>query len=223
VETPTPLTIGFLGGTGPQGRGLGLRMAQAGHRVLLGSRDAQRAAAVVEELAEVVGGLAGDVLGVGNEQACADADVVFVVLPYDGQAELLEQVAGHCAGKVVVNCVNALAFDKRGAVPVAVEAGSAAEECAALLPGARVSSAFHDISAVRLQRLEEPVEADVLICGDDDEANQLVVHLAGQIDGMRGVLAGPLRLSATIEAFTAVLIGVNRRYKTHASVRVVGV
>ncbi len=214
------LTIGFLGGTGPQGRGLGLRLAQAGHPVLLGSRSQERADEAVAKVAAKVPDL--PVEGAANDRVCAEADVIIVTLPYDGMAPTLEAVADQIGDKVVVCCVNALAFDERGPHPVSVPAGSAAEECQQLLPSARVVGAWQNVSAVKLGRHAEPVEVDVLLTGDDDEAVEVVAGLVEEIPGMRAVKAGPLRLSRPIEEITAVLLAVNRAYKIHAGVTIAG-
>ena len=214
------LKIGFLGGTGPQGRGLGMRLAQAGHPVLLGSRSKERADEAVAKVAAKVADLPLE--GAGNDQVCAEADVVVVTLPYQGMAATLTAVAEHIGDKIVVSCVNALGFAERGPHPLAVPAGSAAEECQALLPGARVVGAWQNVSAVKLGRPAEPVEVDVLLTGDDDEAVATVGGLVEAIPGMRAVRAGPLRLSRPVEEITAVLLAVNKAYKINAGVTVAG-
>jgi 8-hydroxy-5-deazaflavin:NADPH oxidoreductase len=214
------LTVGFVGGTGPQGRGLGLRLALAGHRVLLGSRTEEKAQEAVAKVAAKRAGL--PVEGVRNAVACAEADVVVVVVPYAAQQPTLAPLADAVGGKVVVCCVNALAFDDRGQRPVPVPAGSAAEECAALLPEARVVGAWQNVSAVRLLRPDEPVEADVVLAGDDEAARDVVAGLVEVIPGMRAVHGGPLRLSRPVEELTAVLVSINKRYATHAGLRVAG-
>ena len=214
---PDPLTIGLLGGTGPQGRGLALRLALAGHQVLLGSRDPGRAAAVTAEL------LAGRDLplrGVGNAEAAERGEVVFLVFPYDGQAAVLPGLAGALGGKVVVDVVNPLGWDRAGPHLLQVPEGSAAEQAQALLPGARVVAAFHHAAPKLLADPERQVETDVLVAADDEAAKALVVELAGQIPGCRGIDAGPLRQARNLEGFTAVIVAVNRRYKVHAGVRV---
>lgn len=210
--------LGFVGGTGPQGQGLALRFAHAGYPVLIGSRSADKAKDVVRSLA--VDGL--DMHGMANIDACAQAEVVFVTVPYAAQRDTLAGLAGVIADKIVVNCVNALEFDERGPVPGHVPAGSAAEECAQLLPLARVVSAFHGVSARRLLRVGEPITVDVLICGDDEDAKQVVARLAAEIPGMWGVDCGPLRLSGPIEHITPVLLSINRRYKLNAGIRIAG-
>lgn len=211
--------LGFLGGTGPQGSGLALRFAAAGHAVLLGSRDEAKGREAAAELSER-GGM--PMSGGRNEDVARAADVVFVVVPYAAQADTVAPLADALAGKVVVNCVNHMLFDALGPYAPGVPAGSAAQECAELLPGATVVSAFHDISARALAKLEQPMDADVLVCGDDPDAKERVIALAGRIPGLRGVDCGPLRMSRAIEDLTPVLVHINRRYKAHASLRVAG-
>src|SRR5262245_53420574 len=214
---PEKLTLGLLGGTGPQGRGLALRFAAAGHRVLLGSRDAERASKVVAELLD---GRDLPVRGVANADAAAGADVVFLVFPFEGQAAVLPQLAGAIGGKIVVDVINPLGWDAQGAYPLAVPEGSAAEQAAALLPEARVTAAFHHAAPKLLANLDQPVDGDILVAGDDPAAKVLVIGLADGIPGCRGIDAGPLRLARQLEGFTAVIVGLNRRYKFHAGVRI---
>jgi NADPH-dependent F420 reductase len=210
-------TVGVLGGTGPQGRGLALRFAAAGLAVTLGSRDAARAEAAAQALGH-------GVAGATNLDCAAAADLVVVAVPYDGHASLLADLAPVLAGKVVVDCVNPLGFDKQGAFALDVPEGSAAQQAAALLPDSRVVAAFHHVSAVLL---EDPqvtsLETDVLVLGDDREATDLVQQLVGVVPGMRGIYAGRLRNARQVEALTANLISVNRRYKAHAGLRVTDV
>ncbi len=210
-------TVAVLGGTGEQGRGLARRFALAGLPVVLGSRDAGRAAAAAAELP-------GQVSGVDNAAAAAAGDIVVVAVPWEGHRELLAALAGPLAGKVVVDCVNPLGFDKQGAFALPVEEGSAAQQAQAVLPDSRVVAAFHHVSAVLL--LDEGVETldtDVLVLGDDREATDLVQALVAVIPGMRGIYGGRLRNAFQVEALTANLISVNRRYKAHAGLRVTDV
>jgi 8-hydroxy-5-deazaflavin:NADPH oxidoreductase len=213
-------TLAFIGGTGPQGRGLGLRLARAGHRVLIGSREAAKADAAVEKIAAKVPDL--PVEGMTNADACERADIIVVTVPYEAQVPTLRSVAELAAGKIVVSCVAPLGFDEQGPHPISVAAGSAAEECQELLPEARVVGAFQNVSAVKLLRAEESVDVDVLLTGDDADARDAVADLVQVVPGMRAVHAGPLRLSRPIEEMTAVLIAVNKRYGTHSSVKVAG-
>jgi NADPH-dependent F420 reductase len=211
------LVLAVLGGTGEQGRGLARRFGLAGPEVIIGSRSAERAADAAQ-------GLPGSVSGGANADAAARADVVIVAVPWEGHKELLQDLAPVLAGKVVVDCVNPLGFDKQGAYALAVEEGSAAQQAAAVLPDSRVVGAFHHVSAVLL--LDESVaelETDILVLGDDREATDLVEALVARIPGMRGVFAGRLRNAHQVEALTANLISVNRRYKAHAGLRVTDV
>ncbi len=209
------LTVAVLGGTGDQGRGLARRLAAAGNPVIIGSRSAGRAAAVAVEL----GG--GGIRGMANEDAARAGDVVIVAVPWEGHRELLTGLAGSLAGKIVVDCVNPMGFDKRGAYPLPVAEGSAAQQAAAVLPDSRVVGAFHHVSSVLLLDPEvSDVDLDVMVLGDDREATDLVQALAERIPGVRGVYAGRLRNCGQIEALTANLVSINRRYKAHAGLRV---
>ena len=215
------MTVAVLGGTGPQGRGLVRRWAAAGLPVVVGSRSADRAAEVAAPLAEATG---GDVRGLTNEDAAAAGDVVVVAVPYDGHADLLRSLADALAGKVVVDCVNPLGFDKQGAFVLEVAEGSAAQQAAAMLTGSTVVAAFHHVSAVILEDPEIPtVDTDILVLGDDRDATDLVAALADTVAGMRGVYGGRLRNARQVEGLTANLISINRRYKAHAGVRVTDV
>ncbi len=217
-RAPIGLVLGFLGGTGDQGRGLARRFAMAGATVLLGSRDASRAVVVAEALE----GVSGRVHGVSNLEAAA-ADVVFVTVPYEGHALLLAELAPALSGRIVVDCVNPLGFDTHGAFALEVPEGSAAEQAAVLLPRSRVAAAFHHISAKRLLVGTDDIVTDVLVVGDDIVAKDTVIALACAIPGLRGLDGGALRLAHHVEAFTAVLIAVNKRYKAHAGMRLTDV
>ena len=216
-------SIAFLGGTGDQGRGLARRFALAGHPVVIGSRSAERAAAAAAELAE---GLPPGAAATGptNLDGPRAADVVVVAVPWDGHGALVESVAEALAGKIVVDCVNPLGFDAQGPFALTVDEGSAAEQAAALLPDSKVVAAFHHVSAVLLLDTSvESLDTDVLVLGDDREATDAVQALVDEIPGMRGVYAGRLRNAGQVEALTANLIVVNRRYKAHAGLRVTDV
>jgi NADPH-dependent F420 reductase len=215
-ETPDldGLVIAILGGTGEQGRGLARRFALAGNPVIIGSRSHDRAHAVAREVGMGMRGLA-------NRDAAREAGLVIAAVPWEGHGELLSGLAPELAGKIVVDCVNPLGFDKRGAYALPVAEGSAAQQAAALLPGSRVVAAFHHVSAVLLLDPEvESLDQDVLVLGDDRQATDLVQALAARIPGVRGVYAGRLRNAGQIEALTANLVSINRRYKAHAGLRV---
>jgi 8-hydroxy-5-deazaflavin:NADPH oxidoreductase len=210
------LVIGVLGGTGDQGRGLARRLALAGSRVIIGSRDAGRAVAAAASI-----GKPPQLTGAANADAARAADVVIAAMPWEGHRELLESLAGVLDGKILIDCVNPLGFDSRGAYPLEVPEGSAAQQAAAVLPGTRVVGAFHHVSAVLLLDPEvAELDLDVLVLGDDRHATDLVQALAGRIAGVRGVYAGRLRNCGQVEALTANLVSVNRRYKAHAGLRI---
>lgn len=214
-------TVAVLGGTGPQGRGLARRFATAGLTVVLGSRTEEKAHKVAAELAEATGGA---VTGAANPDAAVAGDLVLVVVPWEGHAELLRGLKPQLDGKVVVDCVNPLGFDKQGAYALRVEEGSATEQAAAILTGSTVVGAFHNVSAVLLEDPEvASVETDVLVLGDDRDATELVQALADAVPGMRGVYAGRRRNAHQVEALTANLISINRRYRGHAGVRITDV
>lgn len=216
------LVVGVLGGTGEQGGGLARRLALAGHRVLIGSRDADRAEHAAAALRERAGTTA-QVSGGSNADVATAADVVIVAVPWQGHAALLQELVAPLAGKLVVDCVNPLERDERGPRPVDIAEGSAAEQAAALLPESRVVAAFHHISAKVLLESDDPDETDVLVVGDRRADKAVVIALADEIAGLRGIDAGPLRLARWVEGMTSVIIAVNRRYKTRAGLRVTGV
>ncbi|MCS0638937.1 NADPH-dependent F420 reductase [Streptomyces sp. LP05-1] len=211
------LVVGVLGGTGDQGRGLAYRFARAGQKVIIGSRSAERAEAAAAELGR-------GVEGADNAECARRSDVVIVAVPWDGHRATLESLREELAGKLVVDCVNPLGFDKKGAYALKPEEGSAAEQAAALLPESRVAAAFHHLSAVLLQdETLEAIDTDVMVLGESRADTDVVQALAGRITGMRGVYAGRLRNAHQVESLVANLISVNRRYQAHAGLRVTDV
>jgi 8-hydroxy-5-deazaflavin:NADPH oxidoreductase len=214
-------SIGVVGGTGPLGRGLAARLAVAGHEVFVGSRQADRAQAAIEKVRARLGD--ADLWPAANDEACARADLVFVTVPYDGQETTLRPLAGVLDGKVVVSCVNPVAFDDAGPHVVPVPGGSAAQECQAVLgERSRVVSALHTVPASALLRVPEAVGSDTVVCGDDDDAKRQVLDLLAEIPGLRPLDGGPLRLSAGPEAMTATLLAMNSIYGGHAGLRIEG-
>jgi NADPH-dependent F420 reductase len=217
----TTYDVAVIGGTGPQGKGLAYRWARHGHRVVLGSRSAERAdKAAAEITARVPDGV---VTGAANADAAAGADVVVLAVPYDGHDDLVAALAEQLAGKVVISCVNPLGFDKQGPYGLVVPGGSAAETAAALVPSARLVGAFHHVSAVTLWREEEYLDhEDVLVCGDDADAKAVAIELARAVTSRDGVDAGRLRIARQLEPWTAVLISINKRYKTRSGTAISG-
>jgi NADPH-dependent F420 reductase len=211
------LVVGVLGGTGDQGRGLAFRLAKAGQKVVIGSRSAERAAAAAAEL-----GLG--IEGADNADCALRSDVVIIAVPWEGHARTLEGLRDELAGKLVIDCVNPLGFDRKGAYALKPGEGSAAEQAAALLPDSRVTAAFHHLSAVLLQDASvEEIDTDVMVLGETRADTDIVQALAGRIPGMRGVFAGRLRGAHQVESLVANLISVNRRYQAHAGLRVTDV
>lgn len=211
------LRVGVLGGTGDQGRGLARRFAMAGLTVTVGSRDEARAATAAAEIGH-------GVLGASNADCAANSDIVIAAVPWDGHRALLESLRDQLVGKIVVDCVNPLGFDKQGAFALRVEEGSAAEQAAVVLPESTVVGAFHNVSAqLLLDAGLDSVDTDVLVLGDDRSATDTVQALVDVIPGMRGLYGGRLRNCAQVEALTANLISINRRYKAHAGIRITDV
>ena len=214
--------LAFLGGTGPEGRGLALRLALAGEQVVIGSRDPARASAAAEELIQLAPG--SSIYGAGNEDAAAGAEVVFLAFPYEGQKPTLEHLGSNLDGKIVVDVIAPMTFQRgRGARAVEVEAGSAAEEAQALLPGAMVVAAFQNVSAEELQNPEVTMDGDVVVCSDHSDAKGLVTGLVRKIPELRPVDGGALANAKYVEQITPLLVNINRIYKTHAGVKIVGV
>jgi hypothetical protein len=210
-------SIGLIGGTGPEGKGLAARFAIAGLEVVIGSRSVERGTEAAAEVATLTG---RTIRGGTNEEA-ATADIVVVTVPYAAQAETLAPLADAIGERVVVSTVVPLEFSRRRVAMLPVD-GSAAEEMQRLLPRARVVGAFHNLPARHLVDVAHPLEGDVIVVGDDTEAVERVVELAGLIKDVRGVKGGPLANCHYVEGLTALLINVNRLYKAETNVRVVG-
>jgi NADPH-dependent F420 reductase len=215
------MRIGILGGTGPAGRGLAVRLAAAGDQVVLGSRDADRAFGVAAGLIEAWPDHALAISGTSNEE-CAAADLVVMATPWDGAVATVKPLASALAGKVVVSMANALIKEGREFLALMPPRGSVAATLQAMLPRSLVSASFHHLPASEMENLNTPLVADVLVCSDHPEASEATVALVDRIDGLRAIDAGSLSQAAAIEAFTAVLITVNIRHKVHAAVRLAG-
>jgi len=202
--------IAILGGTGKEGAGLGLRWAQAGHEIVIGSRDAERAAAKAGELAAQAPG--ARVEGMSNRDAAAAADVVILALPAAGLQQTLPEVKDGCRGKVVVSAVVPLTFGG-GRLFTPPPQGSSAEEAQEILgPETRLVAAFHHIAAHELSATDHTIACDLLLCGGDAEAKKTVAELGASM-GLRAIDVGPLTNAGPVEGLTAVLATVNRRYK----------
>ena len=213
--------LAFLGGTGPEGRGLALRLALAGEEVIIGSRDEDRAREAAQALRELAPGAAisGDV----NAVAAQRGDSAFITVPYEGQKPLLEQVAGHLTGKVVVSVVAPLAVTRGRARAVPVEEGSAAMQAQQLLPDSFLVAAFQNISAADLIVPNRAMEGDVVVCSDHQEPKELVMEMVRKIRDLRPVDGDGLENAKYVEEFTALLLNINRIYKSHSMIKIVGI
>jgi hypothetical protein len=211
-------TIGILGGTGPAGQGVGLRLASAGYDVVLGSRDAERAATVA---AALVPRGTGSVSGASNEEA-AGCEVVVVATPWDSAVATVTALRDHLAGRVVISMVNALVREGRELVPLYPPRGSMAAQLAHALPASTVVGAFHHLPASEMVNLDSGLDGDVVIFSDDAAARESVAQLVDSMPGLRAVVAGTMSLASAVEAFTAVCISINIRHKVHSYVKLAG-
>ena len=213
--------LGFIGGTGPEGRGLAVRFALAGERVLIGSRDEARASKAAERV--MAKAPSADVAGVPNEDAARMGDPVFVTVPYAAQHLLLQALRNDLDGKTVVCVVAPVAFYDGVARAIAVPDGSAALEAQAALPGSTVVAAFQTISGHDLLVPGRPIDSDVVVCADDEEARETVMRLAEKIAGVRAINGGGLQNAVYVESFTALLLNINRLYKARSAIRIAGI
>lgn len=221
ANDPKVLTIAVLGGTGKEGSGLVLRWAESGYRVLIGSRDAGRAAAKAEELNAILG--QDLVRGMTNEAAAADADLVVLSVPYAAHAEILSSVKPVVQGKILVDVTVPLAPPAVRTVHVPEGHAASLEAQALLGDKVAVVAAFQNVSAVHLRELTHSVNCDILVCGDSADAKTEVFQLIEAIDGLRAIDAGPLANAVAVEALTPVLLYINKRYKVPgAGIRITG-
>jgi NADPH-dependent F420 reductase len=215
--------IGFLGGTGPEGRSLALRLALAGETVMVGSRDPKRAQEAAQRIQERAPSL--EVRAGENGQVVRECDPVFITVPYQAQRGLLAPLGAALAGKRVVTTVAPLEFQEEGVRAVPVPAGSAALEAQGLLPDSQVVAAFHTISATDLWVPSRTIEGDVVVCSDHREAREQVMGLVRRIPKLRAVDGGPLANAVYVEGITALLLNINRIHGpgTRSMIRIVGV
>ena len=214
-------TIAIIGGTGAEGGGIALRLAKAGHRVLIGSRDAAKAKAAATALAAVAGGA---IVGDSNRATAAAAEIAILTVPYSAQRPTVQDIRDVLDGKILVDATAPLVPPRVNRVQLP-EGGSTVAAIQALLgEQVRVVSAFQNVSAEKLRHLDQPVDCDVLVCADDAPARQAVIDLIAAM-GMRGIDGGPICNSAAAEAMTSLLIWVNRKYKVPggAGIRITGI
>jgi len=214
--------LAFLGGTGPEGKGLALRLAVAGESVVIGSRDAGRAQEAADELLALAPGRA--ISGAVNVAAAAQSDVVFLTMPYNGMSPTIAGVGDALAGKTLVTVIAPMRFERGvGAIAEEVPAGSAAQEAQAAAPDSRVVAAFQNVSAEELLKPEVTLDEDVVICADDADAKQTVIDLTRKIPNLRPVDAGALYNAKYVEQITPLLVNINRIHRAHSGVRITGV
>jgi NADPH-dependent F420 reductase len=216
------MRIGIIGGTGPAGTGLAARLASVGYETVLGSRSATRAEeirnALVEKNPEI-----GDLLGHGDNATAAQCELIVIATPWDSAAPMAHDLAEHLRGKVVVSMANALIRVGAEFQPLVPPRGSVAAHVQAAAPGSRVVAAFHHLPAKELGMIGKPIDSDVLICGDDHDAVEQVCEITAKIPGCRPLDAGELSNATAIEAFTAVLLQLNVRYKTRVAPKLTGI
>jgi 8-hydroxy-5-deazaflavin:NADPH oxidoreductase len=224
MSSPEPeiWRIALVGGTGPEGRGLAQRLALAGHSVVIGSRSANRAQEIATELSAVAGEQIA-ITGADNATVVSDVDLTILTIPYSGVNDTLPPLLPALRNQIVVSTIAPIEFREGRPVVLPVRAGSAAQEVARLLPESRVVSAFQTVDAHALADLDHELDTDVLVSSDDTEARRLVVRLANGIAGVRALSAGRLASSRYVEECTALLITINRIYKSHSGIRITGV
>jgi 8-hydroxy-5-deazaflavin:NADPH oxidoreductase len=213
--------VGILGGTGPAGRGVAVRLADAGVRVTIGSRDAERAATVAQD---VVAKWPDSELALGgaDNAVAAEADLVILATPWDSAIQTVRSLREPLRGKVVVSMVNALVKEGREMLALIPPRGSMAAAVQAALPESLVAAAFHHLPASEMENLESGLEADVLVCSDHAEATAATLELVALMPGLRPLDAGSLNQATAIEAFTAVCITLNIKHKAHSTLRIAG-
>lgn len=216
------MRIGVIGGSGPAGSALAARLASVGYEAVIGSRSKYRAMesrdAFVEQWPEL-----DDLLGYGDNATAADCDVVVIATPWDSAATMAQSHHHYLRGKIVVSMANALVRVGKEFQPLVPPRGSVAAHVQAAVPDSRVVAAFHHLPATELGHIGEPIESDVLICGDDPEAVETISDMVSRIPGCRPLDAGELSNATAIEAFTAVLLQLNIRYKTRVAPKLTGI
>jgi len=218
--------IAVIGGTGDQGFGLVLRWAKAGEKVVIGSRQQQKAELAAQKANDILGSKAG-VSGMENPKAAAAADIVVMSVPFAAHVDMIRSVADSITpDDIFVDVVVPLstAVGGNAVTALGVWEGSAAQQAVRLLPPhTRIASAFHNVVAESLQDISREVDSDVIVCSDSQDARKAVMDLAKKIPGVRAIDGGRLENSRIVEQITALLIGINIRYKvTNAGIRITG-
>lgn len=213
-------TIGIIGGTGQEGQGLALRLGLAGFQIIIGSRTIDKGNKAVEKLLTLAPGLS--ICIKDNISVSKQADIVIISVPFEAHKDTLEPLAILLAGKIVINVVVPLKFHNGIAYPLHLEEGSAAVQSQTLLPESKIVGAFHNVSSHHLMNPSHPVDCDVIVCSDDEDAKTKVCQLAEQIEGIKAIDGGPLANAQFSEQLTALLININRIHHSSAMIRLTG-
>jgi NADPH-dependent F420 reductase len=216
------MRVGIIGGTGPAGRGVAVRLAEGGVQVTLGSRDESRAAQIAGEIVSRWPDLALDITGLDNEGA-AKTDLVVLATPWESLIATVKPLSEILRDKVVISMANALVKEGREMLALIPPRGSVAAAVQAALPDSLVAAAFHHLPASEMENLDSGLEADVLVCSDHKEARDRTVEAVSLMRGLRPLDAGSLSQASAIEAFTAVCITLNIRHKAHSTLRLAGI
>ncbi len=216
------MRIGILGGTGPAGSGLAARLASIGYPAVIGSRSKYRAMEARDELVAQWPHLE-ELLGYGDNHTAAECEVVVIATPWDSAASTAQENEQLLQGKIVISMANALVRVNKEFQPLVPPRGSVAAHVQAAVPGCRLVAAFHHLPATDLGHIDDPIDSDVLICGDEPNAVQQVSDIVTGIPGCRPLDAGELSNATAIEAFTAVLLQLNVRYKTRVAPKLTGI
>lgn len=216
------MRIGVIGGSGPAGSSLAARLASVGYHAVIGSRSKYRAMETRDDFVERHPDLA-EALDYGDNASAADCDIVVIATPWDSAATMAQDHANYLRGKIVVSMANALVRVGKEFQPLVPPRGSVAAHVQAAVPESRVVAAFHHLPAKELGAIGEPIDSDVLICGDDPAAVRAISEITADIPGCRPLDAGELSNATAIEAFTAVLLQLNVRYKTRVAPKLTGI
>ena len=211
-------TVGVLGGTGPAGRGVAIRLASAGYDVVLGSRDETRA----EEIATTLLARGEGVIRGGTNDVAADCELIVVATPWDSAVATVTALRSQLKDKVVISMVNALTREGKELLPLYPSRGSMAAQLSFALPDSTIVGAFHHLPASLMEDLDSGLDADVVVFSDSATASDEVAALVSSIPGLNGVTAGSMSLASAVEAFTAVCISINIRHKVHSYVKLAG-
>ncbi len=216
------MRVGIFGGTGPAGSGLAARLASVGYTCVIGSRSKYRSMEVRDGLLAKYGELSGR-LEFADNAGAAECDIVVIATPWDSAATIAQRYKTQLEGKVVVSMANALVRVGHEFQPLVPPRGSVAAHVQAAVPRCRVVAAFHHLPASELGNITEPIDSDVLICSDDRSATETIAEIVRKIPGCRPLDAGELSNATAIEAFTAVLLQLNVRYRTRVAPKLTGI